>query len=352
MADLKERLFTKDKEIINRIYKRIKKYIIREKIIIKEAENTSKETKISYLVKAFENEKLIRAIMQDISLREFYDFDYMIDSKYVANNCASQYWIDLGVVYTCDEAVRNGFRFIDEFEAVFRKEQDELYDTLGYRAAINSCISAMVNLYGIITFEKAYEIFNEITSLGRVVPFGKFCECAISFADMREDFTITAYMNNFVSSEYVKISNRNGMYKVTPLPSYYELISKQGNKPFYTHFNVTSLFEYEYPGSYGSSEYIDEFYRFLVDNFDKDKFEIMSDVDEICIACRNEMGINDIFNMLNEKGLISKSQKLQKSLVCHIMEIKNNIRLRSNRGFSINEMRILSYDMDKACGSL
>ena len=77
MADLKEILYTKDKETINKTYKRIKKYAIREDVKIKDIEVMTKEAKILYLLEAFDNEKILSALMRDISLREFYDFDYL-----------------------------------------------------------------------------------------------------------------------------------------------------------------------------------------------------------------------------------------------------------------------------------
>ena len=73
---------------------------------------------------------------------------------------------------------------------------------------------------------------------------------------------------------------------------------------------------------------------------------------EICHACRAERGINEIFGMLAEAGYTPPSQKIQKTMVRYIMEIKSNVRLRINRGYTINEMRSIRYDAGTICSSL
>ena len=75
-------------------------------------------------------------------------------------------------------------------------------------------------------------------------------------------------------------------------------------------------------------------------------------MDKICRACREERGINEIFGMLIEEGFAPQSQKVQKTMVRHIMEIKSNVRLRINRGYTINEMRNISYDTNAICSNL
>ena len=56
--------------------------------------------------------------------------------------------------------------------------------------------------------------------------------------------------------------------------------------------------------------------------------------------------------MLIEEGFAPQSQKVQKTMVRHIMEIKSNVRLRINRGYTINEMRNISYDTNAICSNL
>ncbi len=361
MADLLERLYTKDKDSIIKSYKRIKKYASRLGIQNTLNDGMVKDIKLHYLAESLKNERILMALINDITLSEFYDFLYFADMNFDLEYKGSDYWYDMGLSYYIEYSDKRFFKFSDEIQRIFKNKERKMYNKLSRRAVINSCVAAMTNLYGVISFENAYKIFSEIDDKNELVDafefdkeisFQEFCDCAISFADMREEFNVAVYLDSFVSRDYVKISTRNCVTKVNPLPSFYELLNKQGNKPFYSEFSIYELLEFEYPDSYGKNDYVSSFLFFLESNFNKPSYEIIQDLNDICISCRNETGINDIFIMLDKKGLMSKSQKLQKSIVCHIMEIKNNIRLRSNRGFSINEIRLLSYDMDRACSSL
>ena len=92
--------------------------------------------------------------------------------------------------------------------------------------------------------------------------------------------------------------------------------------------------------------------RFLSDTFEQSDEAVFGIADEVCLSCINDCGINEIFDLLENKGFYSKSQKIQKMLVKHIMQIKNNVRLRANRGYSINELRGISYDACRVCTNL
>lgn len=352
MANLMENLFTKEKDELNKIYKKIKSYCIKLNVKFREADSNNKDEKIISICEACSDNRLLMALLSDLRLRDLYDFDNYIDKNYSNDFKVSDYWIDLGLAYNCLNEDYRFFQFVDEINNIFKNNPMLIINQLGYRATVNSCICSMVNLYGIISFEKAYEIFSHLTLFCDKVSYEEFLNYATSFIEMREDCIAAIYMGNFVAKEYMKSTLKQGLYKISPIPAYYELVSKQGDKPFYTDLDVPELLRYEHYEGFGANQYINDFFCFLKDNFELKESELYNAIRKICNACRNEIGINEIFDMMSKVGLMSKSQKIQKSIVCHIMEVKNNIRLRSNRGYTINEMRILSYDMDRACGSI
>ncbi|MBE7057876.1 MAG: hypothetical protein E7387_02075 [Ruminococcaceae bacterium] len=353
MASREENLHTKDKKQIEKIYKKIKKYVIRVGAKIEEKTESVKEARIDYITQAYKNKDVLLAVVSDIAIKDYLALECEAADDGPGLYCYGQYLYSMGLINTVYDEDGDFYAatILELWELLFSAEKD-LFEEIGCKAAVNSAVSAMTNLYGIIKFEKAYEIFCKVTHLGGKTSFEKFIETAMSFADFREEYNICVYMDCFVSGDYLNVQNVRGVKKITPLPGYYELVCRQGDKPFYTEFTVAELLNYEFPGSFEINSYIDNFMKFLSETFDRSEKAVFDMTDEVYRACVEECGINVIFDLLENKGFYSKSQKIQKTLVKHIMQIKSNIRLRVNRGFTINELRGISYESATVCSNL
>ena len=354
MAYREEELRTKDKKQIDHIYKILKKYVLYVGADIKDSIGTGKEARVEWVTSVFNNKTVLKEIISDITINEYCCLEKEQVEDWGGMYNYGYYWVRLGLINTVyDEDSAEFFAyFIKPLVNLFEDEKEGLRKELGLRATVNSTVCAMVNLYGMVSFEKAYDIFCHVTSLGERISYNRFLEIAVRFSDFRKEYNICVYMNNFVSSDYLEVRNLHNIQKITPKPEYYELVCKQGDKPYYTDFSIEKLLKYEAPGSFEINSYIDEFMIFLSDTFDSTDKDIFEITDKVCKACIDEHGINFIFELLESKGFSSKSQKIQKLMVKHIMQIKNNIRLRTNRGFTINELRGISYDATMCCGNL
>lgn len=352
MASREENLRTKDKKQIETIYKKVKRYVVHTGAKIKAKEGNDKETRINYITEAYKNNKVLLAVISDISIKDYLALERESVNDEPGLYCYGEYLRSMGLINILSEDGDFYAATIQDLWKLLFSGGTELLEKLGHRAAVNSSVSAMTNLYGIINFEKAYEIFCKTTRLGGKVSFESFTEIASNFSDFREEYDVCVYMKSFVSGDYLNIQNVRGVKKITPKPAYYELICRQADKPFYMDFGISELLNYESPGSFAINSYIENFMKFLSETFGQSDEAVFGITDEVYKACAQESGINVVFDLLEEKGFYSNSQKIQKSLVKYIMQIKSNIRLRVNRGFTINEIRGISYDSESICSNL
>ena len=354
MFELKEQLSAKNKDCLERLYRKVKGYAALQNLQPGVCGSARKEERIDWLASMMARKEILQSIVSDQRAGEAAYMSYVYESggfgEYVAR---SPYWEETGLIYavTDHEGAVHGV-MTQELMAFLREGGAALMAQANAASFVNSAVCAMTNLYGAVSYAKAYDIFQEVAVLHRKIPYETFVETAVRFAQFREDSGIVTYQKNFVASEYLDVRVRSGIRRISPLPSYYELISKQGDKPYFTDLSVRILLDYEFPGSCEPNVYIGEFTEFLCNTFGKHKTELSGIMGELCRACREERGINEIFGMLTDAGYAPPSQKAQKTMVRHIMEIKNNVRLRINRGYTINEMRGICYDANAICSNL
>jgi len=354
MSVLKEELCAKEKDCLERLYRRVKGYAALRNIRLAACESAKKESRIDWIVSAMRQKEILNCIVSDLRAGESAYLGYIYDSGGIGEYVGKEpYWDGTGLISIVSdrEGCEHAFA-TDELLRFLREGGDALLAKIGACSFINSAVCAMTNLYGAVSYAKAYDIFREIAVIHQNVDYGTFVETAVRFTEFREECGVVAYQKNFVAAEYLDVRLRSGVRRISPLPAYYELISKQGDKPFYTDLSVRTLLDYELPGSCETNAYIAEFTDFLCDTFGKYKTELTCLLKEICRACREERGINEIFAMLTDAGYAPPSQKVQKSMVKYIMEIKSNVRLRINRGYTINEMRSICYDANAICSNL
>ncbi len=354
MSDLKEHLCAKEKERLEKLYRKVKGYAALRNLPLAPCKSTGKAERAEWLAEAMARKEILYSIVSDLRSGEAAYLGYIYESggcgEYVGRNA---FWEETGLIRTVtdSEGGEHGFASAELMEFL-QEGGPALLARIGTLSFLNSAVCAMTNLYGTVSYAKAYDIFREIALTDREIDYQTFTETASRFAEFREECGVVTYQKNFVASEYMDVRIRSGIRRVAPLPSYYELISRQGDKPYYTDLSVRTLLDYESPGSCALPHHAAEFAEFLSNAFGKHRLELMQLIREICHACRAERGINEIFGMLAEAGYVPPSQKIQKTMVRYIMEIKSNVRLRINRGYTINEMRSIRYDTGTICSSL
>lgn len=352
MSDLKEWLCAKDKNCLEQLCRAVERHAAYAKLRLDSYGNPERATQIEWLATAIGHRGMLRSFVSAASLAEFDSLETVYReggySKYIR---IAPYWEELGLARRLGDAEKRYSTLLGELSAFLQEEGPIRIAELRHFSYIHSAVCAMTNLYGMIPFAQAYDIYQSVTDSPQV-GYEQFTGTAVRFTALREECGVTAYQKCFVASEYLDIRIRGGLRRISPRPAYYELISKQGDKPYYTGFDVTELLSYETPGSCGVLPQMQEFTEFLCELLAKRRAESDGILREVCRACREERGINEIFAFLTDAGFVPSSQKAQKMMVRYIMEIKSSVRLRINRGYTINEMRGICYDRNAICSNL
>lgn len=195
--------------------------------------------------------EILYSIVSDLRSGEAAYLGYIYESggcgEYVGRNA---FWEETGLIRTVtDSEGGRAWLCMRRADGVSAGRGAALLSRIGTLSFLNSAVCAMTNLYGTVSCAKAYDIFREIALTDREIDYQTFTETAGRFAEFREECGVVTYQKNFVASEYMDVRIRSGIRRVAPLPSYYELISRQGDKPYYTELSVQTLLDYESPGS-------------------------------------------------------------------------------------------------------
>ena len=185
MAHREEELRTKDKKQIDHIYRILKKYVLYVGADIRDVTSTGKESRIEWITSVFNNRTVLKEIISDVTINEYCCIEKEQIDDWGGMYNYGYYWVLLGLLNTVyDEDSAEFFAyFIRPLADLFEVEGEVLYKELGLRATVNSTVCAMVNLYGIVSFEKAYDIFCHVTSLGVKINYKRFMEIAVRFSD-------------------------------------------------------------------------------------------------------------------------------------------------------------------------
>lgn len=347
MAALRDHLMTMDQKCLIELCRRISNCIKNENIVIAGCTNEEKEILADWISSAMNRKEIMKAVVLSCRIAEYMFIQNLIDSEPFIEDLyrlGGAYWERLGLIRQTEMCT--------ELTAFIRSQENTAFMREVYIAShINGSVCAMVNLYGIVPFEKAFELYNR-TPFCVKANYDVFIKTMCRFSALRSESGILLYNGNFTTNEYIRGQFKSGIRRLYPQQAYYELISKQGNKPYYIADDIGTLICYEQPENGVFYEYRNAFTEFLSETLHLDHKSCMKIASEIYQACRNERSINEIFDMLSSNTAMPDCQKIQKTLVKYIMDIKNSVRIRMNRGYSINELRNISYDSNAICSNL
>ena len=121
----------------------------------------------------------------------------------------------------------------------------------------------------------------------------------------------------------------------------------QADKPFYIPSSAETIFDYDDSRAVWMDFDCLTLAAYLEDDMGVDRMMSLNITSSIKSAFMDNRGINDAFDILRRNNINLSAQCVHKDLIRLIMEIKDNIRLKINRGHTIKEMRRMNYDKAK-----
>ena len=364
MAAFKEHLRAKDVKTLCGLYQTIKNYMEFEGIAYQACRPEEKETLLDWIDNALQQKPVLYGVLCSARISEYAYFKHFLlknggcvpyfeEEKYRYHR-DGRFWERYGLL-SIEKDARSCLYAVAAKEllcCVSGAELTDLLEEMQLASSVNGAVCAMVNLYGIIPFAKAYEFYRFLPTCKQNLTYETFLKIAGRFSILREDCGILLYNRKFTTSQYIRVQIQSGVKRCYPYPAYYELISKQGDKPYFVLEDLDSVLCYERIEQEHCDPYAAEFSQFLQDSLGYGPEESTQITVSILRACKTDCGMNALFVSLAEQGVIPASQKLQKTMVKLIMNLKNNVRLRTNRGHTIGELRQIYYDASVSCGNL
>ena len=364
MAALKEHLRTKDAKTLRALCQTIKNFMEYEGIAYQACRPEDKDALLEWIDSALQQKPILYAVLCSARISEYAYFKhsllmnggcvpYFEEEKYRYHR-DGKFWERYGL-FSIEKDARSCLYVTaakELFQHISGAELKNLLEEMQIASYVNGAVCAMVNLYGIVPFSKAYEFYRFLPSCRQDLTYEAFIKIANRFSILREDCGILLYNRRFTTTEYIRAQIQSGVKRCYPYPAYYELISKQGDKPYFILEDLDSLLCYERIEQEHCDPYAEEFSRFLQDALGYGIEESERITSSILHTCKTDCGMNTLFTSLAEQGVIPASQKLQKTMVKLILNLKNNLRLRTNRGHTIGELRQICYDAGASCSNL
>lgn len=252
-------------------------------------------------------------------------------------------WLDWGIVHIGINSSNEYFLSItEEFKEyvknIFTPESESLFDSVSF---VYSCCCAMANINGIVPFEVVRNVYN-INAQNKELELDNMLKIIKHYSLFRTtNFVI--YNDNLVLDNLV--SKRKGVVK--PNAEYFKLLAIQADKPFYIPTTAETIFDYDDSRAIWMDFDCLALAAYLENAMDIDNVSSLRITSQIKAAFMENRGINDAFDILRRNKINLTVQCVHKEIIKLIMEIKDNIRLKINRGHSIKEMRKMNYDKTK-----
>lgn len=252
-------------------------------------------------------------------------------------------WLEWGIVYI---GVNNDNEYFisitPDFEQyvkdIYRPEEEAIYDSVSFAY---SCCCAMTNINGIVPIEVVLGVYN-LNSQGRELQTPQILKIIEHYRCFR-DVNFVIYNDLLVLNDL--ICKKGDKY--SPNKEYFKLLSMQVDKPFFIPSSAETIFDYDDSRAVWMDFDCLALAAYLEDNIGIDNMVSLSITSSIKSAFMDNKGINEAFDILRRNNIDLTVQCVHKDLIRLIMEIKDNIRLKINRGHTIREMRRMNYDKAK-----
>ncbi len=368
MVRLKDVLSVRDNKELYKLYKKISSY--RGDMIEIEYSITQKthDILILYLCDALTDKAMFEAIVLASFSHEYYNLVSLPDSVVQAcelgdypdrygvfddeyENCNDdcvvpilyEKWLEWGIVYIGVNRDNEYFiavtqDFIQYVKDIYKPEDEAIYDSVSFAY---SCCCAMTNINGIVPIEVVLGVYN-LNSQGRELQTHQLLKI-IDHYQLFRDVNFIVYNDLLVLDNLM--CKKNGKY--IPNKEYFRLLTVQADKPFYIPSSAETIFDYDDSRAVWMDFDCLTLAAYLEDDMGVDRMMSLNITSSIKSAFMDNRGINDAFDILRRNNINLSAQCVHKDLIRLIMEIKDNIRLKINRGHTIKEMRRMNYDKAK-----
>lgn len=252
-------------------------------------------------------------------------------------------WLEWGIVYIGENSSGDYFisitpDFVEYVKEIYRPEDEAVYDSVSFAY---SCCCAMSNINGIVPVEIVKNVYN-LNSQGRELQTSQLLKIVEHYRCFR-DVNFVVYNELFVLDTF--INKKDGKY--TPNKEYFRLLNSQADKPFYIPDSAETIFDYDDSRAIWMDFDCLALAAYLEDELGLDSMDSLNITSSIKYAFMENGGINDAFDILRRNDINLSVQCVHKEIIRLVIQIKDNIRLKINRGHTIREMRRMNYDKAK-----
>lgn len=221
--------------------------------------------------------------------------------------------------YTSEESSElMGMDFDEDFEMKMVEELTQL----------ERYIAALTNLYGRVSAEKVTEIYNlqnedhvQLSDVEKYVTHP---------SEELEDLYVETEWGEFIKEDLLLFEDE-----------YHKLVEAQRGKPYYIP-EQEELLKWAEPNYFNPPKEYQDLYDYLYKYlFNKDEVITTMVCEDIYLDIEIDAGLKETLQTIENSGGIIKNEKELNEIMDRIVKVRNNSRIRENRGFSPNELREL-----------
>lgn len=252
-------------------------------------------------------------------------------------------WLEWGIVYIGKNSSQEYFmsitsEFVEYVKDIYKPEDEAIFDSVSFAY---SCCCAMSNINGIVPIEVVRSVYN-LNSQGRELQHEQLLKIVEHYRLFR-DANFVIYNDLFVLESLMK--KKDGKY--LPDKEYFRLLTAQADKPFYIPSSAETIFDYDDSRAIWMDLDCLALAAYLEDELNIDNIDALNITSSIKYTFMENGGINDAFDILRRNNINLSVQCVHKEIIRLVIQIKDNIRLKINRGHTIREMRRMNYDKAK-----
>lgn len=218
-------------------------------------------------------------------------------------------------------------------DPIRNKSDESIHEQMPYTQTINNILTyfdAFADLYGIITLDKAFEIFN---TQYEAISWEVFAEAVETAKDMDKRYIIN------INNEIVNLDVINDCLSADH-DAYTRLKKLQTDKPYYIPEKEILIKQAD--DTYCERDiYFYTLVDFLKAETNQPENETEDVADEILFLCSRDENIDKIISCMRKMGIQLKNIQSEGQLYNTIITLKNNTRLWSNRGYTTVELNEL-----------
>ena len=229
---------------------------------------------------------------------------------------------------TVDFWQSNGYLFYQDKSLIIPEElvldQNDIADEHPLYNLVKDYCLAAINLYGVVSIDKFIEIYNSQNDIK--LTKDEFVQIFNS-----QEIEYIKLTDKYIVAEYILKSDDLSIEQV---------LGTQGDKPYYIPAKDQYL-KYADDFYYDDSAHLEELRNYIIKNYSKNEEVVTSLINDIQGLISVKASLDVILESFYKYNIQFKSAKQLKKIVPYITNVQNNTRIYTNRGFSVNELRIM-----------